>query len=85
MSTYPPKPFTNPVFHQNSWTVFIFLMSKESRLGAVPSTDSSKDVSVDNKLSIEEITKPIDEQERIRDLLGLHVSLISLASIIGVS
>jgi amino acid transporter len=67
-------------------------MSKETRLDAVPSTDSSKDVSVDNKLGIEETTEPIDEQEGIiienglrRGLLGRHVSLISLASIIGAS
>jgi amino acid transporter len=67
-------------------------MSKVTPLDAAPSTDSSKNASVDKNLGIEEVTEPVDQEEGIiidnglrRGLEGRHVSLISLASIIGAS
>jgi amino acid transporter len=67
-------------------------MSKEAHLDAIPSSESSKNVSVEKNLGIEENTETIDEQEGVvienglrRGLLGRHVSLISLASVIGAS
>ena len=66
-------------------------MSKESHLDAKTS-NSSKNVSLEKNLGIEETTEPVDEQEGIiidnglrRGLSGRQVSLISLASIIGAS
>lgn len=67
-------------------------LPKELRFDSAPSANSSEYISSDKKLDVEEVTKHIDAQDEViienglkRGLLGRHVSLISLASIIGPS
>jgi hypothetical protein len=77
-----------PIF-QSSITA---IMSEKSPVHLAPSTSSSKDISDDKNPNIETVTERADFQDRIviedglrRGLLGRHVTLISLASVIGAS
>jgi amino acid transporter len=67
-------------------------MSKGFHPDATPSAVSSKNISEDKSPAVETITEQVDVQDGIiiedglrRGLLARHVTLISLASVIGAS